>query len=84
MKTYPLPGTIKFDAAHLSFETAYIIASDHYDVASIAPACDSSGAYYGVRTLSGFSALIGMIGGKPFILHKRPDGTRELEPVALP
>ncbi len=29
-------------------------------------------------------SVIGLIAGKPMILHKRPDGSNELEPAALP
>jgi len=35
-------------------------------------------------SLGGYAAMIGLIDGQPMILHKLPDGRRELEPAALP
>lgn len=83
MKTYPQPGTTKF-SGRLPDSVARFIAHEHYDVVSIAPASDSTGEYHAVKTLGGYVACIGLIDGSAMILHKLPDGTRELETAVLP
>lgn len=83
MKTYPLPGQTKFEA-HLTDEQARFVADEHYVVKGLEKCSDSTGNYHAVLAGSGYVACIGLIGGKPMILHKMPDGTRELEPATLP
>ena len=78
MKTYPQPGTTKF-TDWLPDAEARAIAHHHYHAEETRKTNDSSGKYHAVRTLSGWVALIGLINGVPCILHKWPDGRRELE-----
>lgn len=79
-KTYPKAGETKFTA--LPFEQAETIAHAHYDVQQLVSMVDKSGAYLAVKTLSGWSAMVGAVNGQPAILHKLPNGTRELEILA--
>lgn len=83
MKTYPQPGTTKFHS-RVTDDQARFIAHEHYDVVSVERANDSTGQYHAVKTLGGYVACIGLINDQPMILHKLPDGGRELEPAALP
>lgn len=77
MKTYPHAGETKFTA--LPLDEARRIANDHYDVQQTQQMTDNSGSYLAVKTLSGWSAMVGLVNGTPAILRKLPDGTRELE-----
>lgn len=81
MKTYPLPGQTRFDSA-LPESLAQSIARDHYSYAEVT-LCDDpiTGRFHSVKSLSGNVACIGVIGGKQFILHKLPDGCRELQSI---
>lgn len=74
MKTHPQPGEIKLSP--IDKDTAPTIARDHYDVESIN--CLDDGTY-AVKTRGGFAAIVGRLDGAPAILHKLPDGTREIE-----
>lgn len=78
MKTYPLPGQTKF-TSRLPDDEARNIAASHYYVEHTVRCSDSSGEYHAVMAYGNWVALIGITNGKPSILHKRPDGTRELE-----
>jgi len=73
--SYPMPGSTKL--CPIAQWRASIIADHHYDTQQLVECPDGT---FAVRTLGGFAAIIGTIGldGNPAILHKRPDGTREL------
>lgn len=80
MKTYPLPGKTRFDSTPLDADTAQRIAYEHYEfIQEIRPLSEQIGHCYAIRTASGWVAQVGLIDGIPAILHKKDDGTRELE-----
>lgn len=75
--TYPLPGATKWSP--ITMVEAMQVARHFYDVLALEPA---DGGTYAVRCASGYLAVVGTIDGHPAILHKRPDGSRELNILA--
>jgi hypothetical protein len=76
MKTHPQPGQTRFQS-RLTDDQARRIAHYYYDVVELI----SVDTYHAVKTIGGYSAMIGNLNGRPFILHKNPDGTRTLQPA---
>lgn len=72
--SHPLPGATTLGP--IAEWRAIIISDHHYDTERVTP-CNGC---FAVMTRGGYVATIGAVGldGKPAILHKRPDGTREL------
>lgn len=80
-KTYPPPGETKF-TARLPYEDAERFAHQHYsNVLSVEACATESGPFHAIRCASGYVAMIGEVDGIPMILHKKDNGTRELEPL---